>query len=59
MTAAEDILVSSRNKPLCQVPVFKMGNQPIDNGNYLFTKSEMDNFVEKGAKQPKIFLDNG
>lgn len=55
LTAAEDILVSSRNKPLCQVPVFKMGNQPIDNGNYLFTKSEMDNFVEKEPNSQKYF----
>lgn len=40
---------------ICQVPVFKMGNQPIDNGNYLFTKSEMDNFVEKEPNSQKYF----
>ena len=32
-----------------------MGNQPIDNGNYLFTKSEMDNFVEKEPNSQKYF----
>lgn len=43
---SDDILVSSRNRPLYDVPVFKMGNQPIDNGNYLFTKEEMEEFIK-------------
>lgn len=35
---AEDIFVESRSKPLCEVPEIKIGSQPIDDGNYLFTE---------------------
>lgn len=49
---AEDIFIESRNKPLCNVPEIGIGNKPVDNGNYLFTKEEMENFVlqEPAAK---------
>ncbi len=32
-------------KPLCEVPRIGMGNQPIDDGNYLFTKQQMQDFI--------------
>ena len=32
-------------KPLCDVPKIGMGNQPIDDGNYLFTKQQMLDFI--------------
>ena len=32
-------------KPLCNVPKIGMGNQPIDDGNYLFTKQQMLDFI--------------
>lgn len=34
----DNVFVENRSKPLCKVPEIKMGNQPIDNGNYLFSK---------------------
>ena len=39
---AENVFVESRSKPLCDVPIMSLGNQPIDGGFYSFTK------VEKG-----------
>lgn len=42
---AADIFVESRNKPICKVPSISMGNQPIDDGNYIFTEEEMIQFV--------------
>lgn len=49
---AEDIFIESRNKPICNVPGIGIGNKPVDDGNYLFTKEEMENFVlqEPAAK---------
>lgn len=49
---AEDIFIESRNKPICNVPEIGIGNKPVDDGNYLFTKEEMENFVlqEPAAK---------
>lgn len=43
---ANDVFVDSRSKPLCDVPSIGMGNQPIDNGNYLFSHEEMLDFLK-------------
>lgn len=50
---APDVFIENRSKPLCNVPEMTMGNQPIDDGNYLFTKKEMESFISKepGSKQ--------
>lgn len=47
------IIIKSRSQPLCDVPEIGIGNKPIDDGNYLFTKDEMDEFISKepGAAQ--------
>lgn len=42
----DNVFIESRNKPLCNVPEIGMGNQPIDNGKYLFEKDEMDAFIK-------------
>jgi type I restriction-modification system DNA methylase subunit len=46
---APDAFIWSRGKPLCEVPEMGIGNKPIDGGNYLFTKDEMEAFI---AKEP-------
>ena len=48
-----DVFVGSRSRALCDVPEIGIGNKPIDGGNYLFTKEEMNEFVarEPNAKQ--------
>lgn len=52
---AENIFVESRNKPLCDVPEIGIGNKPIDGGNYLFTKEEMEAFLQKEPEAKKFF----
>ena len=52
---APDAWIESRTKPLCDVPEIGMGNQPIDDGNYLFTKEEMNTFLKKEPKAAKCF----
>ena len=52
---AENIFIESRNKPIYNVPEISMGNQPIDNGNYLFTQEEKDEFIKKEPKSEKYF----
>lgn len=49
LVEAEDVFINNRTKPLCDVPEMGMGNQPIDNGNYLFTDDGMADFL---AKEP-------
>ncbi len=52
---ADDIFVESRNKPICDVPEIGIGNKPIDGGNYLFTKEEMEEFIQKEPAAEKYF----
>lgn len=50
---ADNVCISSRKRPLSDVPEMGMGNQPIDDGNYLFTTEEKAKFLtaEPGAKK--------
>jgi len=52
----DDIFVESRNAPLQRgVPSIGIGNQPIDNGNYLFTPDEMEDFIKQEPAAKKYF----
>ena len=42
---ADDVWIESRLHPICKVPEIGIGNMPIDDGNYLFTRDEKDAFV--------------
>ncbi len=52
---ASNTFIESRNTPICDVPSIAMGNQPIDDGNYLFTKDEMDAFIKIEPKSARWF----
>ncbi len=52
---APDTFIHSRSKALCNVPAIGIGNQPIDGGNYLFQKEEMDEFIKKEPKSASYF----
>lgn len=48
--------ITSRNKPLCSnVPNIGIGNQPIDDGNYLFTDQEKINFIKQEPNSAQYF----
>ena len=51
----EDIVASSRSRPLCDVPEIGMGNQPIDDGNYLFTEEEKADFLKMEPEAKDLF----
>jgi len=42
---ADDIFLENRSKPICDVPHMNIGNKPIDDGNYLFTEAEKNEFL--------------
>ena len=53
---SETVFVESRTKPISpDVPLIGIGNKPIDGGNYLFTKEEMDAFVKVEPKSKQYF----
>ena len=50
-----DVFIISRNKPLFSVPNLITGNQRLDNDYYMFTKEEMEEFVNKEPSSAKHF----
>ena len=52
---APSIFVESRKKPVCDVPEIGIGNKPIDNGQYLFEREEMEAFIQKEPKSAAYF----
>lgn len=52
---ADDIFIESRSKSICSVPPIGIGNKPIDNGNYLFSYEEMQEFIKLEPASLKWF----
>ncbi|MBQ6171171.1 MAG: class I SAM-dependent DNA methyltransferase [Clostridia bacterium] len=52
---ADNIVIESRAKPLCNIPEIGIGNQPIDDGNYLFTEEEKEEFIKIEPNSEKYF----
>ncbi len=55
LVEAGDVVVRSRQKPLCDVPEISIGCQQIDGGNFLFTIEARDVFVKKEPRAEKYF----
>lgn len=55
LAAAPDAFVWSRSVPLSDVPRIGIGNKPIDDGNYLFTDEEKDEFLQSEPKAEDYF----
>ena len=52
---SDNVFVESRKNALSDVPAIGIGNLPIDNGNYLFTKEEMDMFIKEEPLSNQYF----
>ncbi|MCL2825445.1 MAG: hypothetical protein FWD57_15745 [Polyangiaceae bacterium] len=52
---APNVLLRRRNTPICDVPPIGIGNKPIDGGNYLFTESEMHDFLRVEPRACEFF----
>ena len=52
---APNTFIYSRSKTLCDIPTIGIGNQPIDGGNYLFEKEEMEEFIKREPKSAALF----
>jgi len=52
---APSIIIKSRPQPICNVPEIGIGNKPIDDGNYLFTAEQKDEFIKLEPKSEKYF----
>ena len=52
---APNVIVGSRNKPLCNVPAMKSGGKPVEGGYLLFTDEEKEAFVKKEPASERFF----
>jgi type II restriction/modification system DNA methylase subunit YeeA len=50
----EDIVITSRSKPLYPVPEMDFGNKPVDDGNFLFTSDEKNEFLKEEPAAKKF-----
>jgi len=50
LSDAPNVILQSRNKPICDVPAMIYGNKPADGGCLIFSKEEKDALI---AKEPK------
>lgn len=50
-----DVFIPSRQHPISNVPEIGIGNQPIDDGNYLFKEDEKDEFLRKEPQSAPYF----
>ena len=50
-----DVFIIGRPKPLCCILEIGIGNLPIDGGNYLFTKEQMNEFIKIEPKSVSYF----
>ena len=52
---APTIFIEETSKPLCKVPQIMRGSQATDDGLYLFTKEEKDEFIKNNPNTEKYF----
>ncbi len=43
---APNVFIGSRNKPLCNIPSIRKGNQPTDGGNLIIEEYELNEFLK-------------
>jgi hypothetical protein len=51
----KDFAVVNRSKPICNVPILKTGNKPIDGGNFIFKEDEYLDFLNR-EPESKLYL---
>ena len=52
---SSQVFIDARTTPIYEVPEIGIGNKPIDDGNYLFSDSEMKTFIENEPSAKKYF----
>lgn len=50
----ENILVRSRNKPICNVPKMIYGNKPADGGNLIIEDEDLNDFISRDPNSKKF-----
>ena len=51
---APNVFIESRNKPLCNIPSIRKGNQPTDGGNLIIEASDLKAFIAREPQSEKF-----
>jgi len=51
---APDVLIASRSKPICDVPIMYLGNKPADGGHLILTSTEKDALLAQEPQAEKL-----
>lgn len=54
LVAGENVVISKRSKPLCNVPKMSFGNMPLDGGNLLLSNEEKEEFLKQEPNAEKF-----
>jgi len=54
LTASENVIVTKSSKPICRISEMKFGNKPVDGGNLLLTRNEIDGLHISKEQQKKF-----
>ena len=46
LVEGKDLIILSKNNPICNAPIMYKGSQPTDGGNFLFTDEERNDFIK-------------
>ena len=52
----DDVVIYSRNKPICEVPKMSFGNMPLDGGNLIISDDEKEEFIKNESEAEKYLL---
>jgi hypothetical protein len=52
---SDDVLLARRRQTLCLAPQMFSGNNPLEGGNYLFSRKEWELFVEREPRSAQYF----
>ena len=55
LTSGPVLIINKKPSSICNAPPIKYGNKPTDDGNYIFTDSEKNDFINKEPKSKKLF----
>lgn len=53
LTSGNDVLITKRSKPICNVSPMNFGNMPLDGGNLLLSDEEKEVFLQKEPNAQK------
>ncbi|PRM88119.1 class I SAM-dependent DNA methyltransferase [Aliarcobacter cryaerophilus] len=56
LVEGDDLVIESRNNPLCKIPKMNFGNMPLDGGNLIIEDEELEEFLKNEPNAKNYIL---